>query len=56
MSSNSPQDVLYRERKEFSVFRDLLKLVPSLEERLMSTDEEGVVSIAELVSRIVAAR
>lgn len=45
---------MYSERKEFDVFLQLLKLVPSLEERLMSSSEDEVVAIAELVSQIVA--
>ncbi|KAG6371375.1 hypothetical protein JVT61DRAFT_9587 [Boletus reticuloceps] len=39
------------ERKEYSVFCELLKLVPSLESRLSSSDEEDVVAIAELIQR-----
>jgi hypothetical protein len=45
--------ILQRERNEFTVYLALLKLVPTLEGRLMSSDEEeDVVAIAELVSPI----
>ena len=37
------------ERKERAVFRELLRLVPSLEDRLMSSSEEEVSAIADLV-------
>lgn len=40
----------YSERKEFAVFLQLLKLVPSLEDRLMSSSEEEAITIADLVS------
>ena len=43
-------DTRTRERKEYSVFRELMKMVPNLEDRLMSSSEEGVMAIAELVS------
>lgn len=39
------------ERKEFTVFLELLKLIPSLENRLMSSDDEEVITIADLVSQ-----
>ena len=42
-----------RERKEYAVFRELLKMVPSLEGHLMSSSSEDVMSIAELVSTFV---
>ena len=39
----------HSERMEFGVFLELFKLVPSLEERLMSSSEEDVIAIAEMV-------
>ncbi|KAF8418377.1 hypothetical protein L210DRAFT_3615831 [Boletus edulis BED1] len=39
------------ERKEYSVFCELLKLVPSLKSQLSSSDEGDVVAIAELIQR-----
>lgn len=44
-------DLLYvfRERKEYAVFRDLLRMIPGLEGRLMESSEEEVVAIADLV-------
>lgn len=50
--SSSTLKILCSERKEFAVFLELLKLVPSLESCLMSSDEEEVVAIAKLVSGI----
>ncbi|KAI6039584.1 hypothetical protein EDC04DRAFT_2867958 [Pisolithus marmoratus] len=37
------------ERKEYSAFQELLKIVPKLEDHLMSSSEEDVMTIAELV-------
>lgn len=37
------------ERKEYSVFRELLRMVPGLEARLMEISEQEVVDIADLV-------
>ena len=42
----------FRERKEFEVFRELLRMVPSLEARLMASSEDEVIHIAELVRPI----
>jgi hypothetical protein len=39
-----------RERREHRVFTKLLQMVPGLEERLMSSSEEEVVFIADMVS------
>lgn len=38
-----------RERKEYSVFRELLRVVPGLEARLMESPEDEVVRISDLV-------
>lgn len=38
-----------RERKEYAVFKELLRMIPSLEARLMESSEEAVISIADLV-------
>ena len=43
------QDLLYSERKEFTVFHGLLRLVPGLEARLMTASEEEVVNVADMV-------
>ncbi|KIJ19527.1 hypothetical protein PAXINDRAFT_8015 [Paxillus involutus ATCC 200175] len=40
-----------QERKESTVFCELLKMVPQLEQRLMASSEEEVVSIAELIQK-----
>ena len=40
---------MYREQKEFTVFRELLRMVPGLEARLMESSEEHVIHIADLV-------
>ncbi|KIJ10964.1 hypothetical protein PAXINDRAFT_85259, partial [Paxillus involutus ATCC 200175] len=40
-----------QERKESTVFYELLKMVPQLEQRLMASSEEEVVSIAELIQK-----
>jgi hypothetical protein len=45
-----PDQVLsYRDRREYAVFKALLKMVPGLEGRLVDASEEGVIHIADLV-------
>lgn len=44
---------LHSERKEFDIFLELFKLVPLLEERLMSSSEEDIIAIAEMVGLLV---
>ena len=39
-----------REQKEYAVFKELLRMVPSLEVRLVESSEETVTTMAELVS------
>ncbi|KAH7916871.1 hypothetical protein BV22DRAFT_1108643 [Leucogyrophana mollusca] len=39
------------ERKENKVFRELLRLVPGLETRLMESSEEQVISIADMIQK-----
>ena len=39
-----------RERKEYSAFKELLHMIPSMEARLMESLEEMVTTTAELVS------
>ena len=39
---------MFREKKEFLVFRSLLRLVPGFEARLMASSEEEVLSITDL--------
>jgi hypothetical protein len=43
-------DCFPRERREHRVFTKLLHMVPGLEERLVSSSEEEVVFIANMVS------
>jgi hypothetical protein len=43
-------DCVARERREHRVFTKLLQMVPGLEERLVSSSEEEVVFIADMVS------
>ena len=38
-----------RERKELQVFHELVKMVPSLEARLVASSEDEVIGIADLV-------
>ena len=45
----------HREQKELEVFRELLKMVPALEARLMQSSEEEVINIADLVRRVISA-
>ena len=40
---------IHRERKEYVMFREFLRLVPGLEGRLMESPEEQVTHIADLV-------
>jgi len=42
--------VVDREPKEYAVFRELLRMIPALEARLMASSEEQVVNIADLVT------
>ena len=42
--------VVDRERKEYAVFRELLRMIPGLEARLMESSEEQVVNVADLVT------
>ena len=42
-----------RERREHRVFGVLLQMVPGLESRLMSSDGDNVIHIADMVSMIV---
>lgn len=39
-----------RDRKEFSIFKELVRMVPGLEARIMESSEEEVMQIGELVS------
>ncbi|KAI6009083.1 hypothetical protein BKA83DRAFT_4505318 [Pisolithus microcarpus] len=41
----------FSERKEFAAFRELLRVVPGLESRLMASSEEEVVEIGELIQK-----
>ena len=41
---------MIRQRKEYAVFRELLRMVPGLEARLMESSEEQVANIADLVT------
>lgn len=45
----SPSSVLYSERKEQAVFKEMLRVIPGLERRLMESSEEEVITIADLV-------
>lgn len=38
------------DRKEYQVFKELLKIVPGLENRLMESSETEIIDIADLVS------
>ena len=42
--------VVDREWKEYAVFRELLRMIPGLEARLMESSEEQVVNVADLVT------
>jgi len=42
----------YREHKELKVFRELLGMVPGLEEQLMESSEDKVILVADLVSQL----
>jgi hypothetical protein len=46
----SPDSLFHRERREQNVFTSLLKMIPGLEERLMTGSEEEILHIADLVS------
>jgi hypothetical protein len=42
---------IFRERREHRVFRQLLLMIPGLEERLMEGSDENIAHTAELVGR-----
>jgi hypothetical protein len=50
LSNPGPTWTFRRQRREHTVFQALLQMVPGLEERIMESNEEDVVTIAELVS------
>ncbi|KIK10969.1 hypothetical protein PISMIDRAFT_78304, partial [Pisolithus microcarpus 441] len=39
------------ERKEYSVFQELLKIIPNLEDCIMSSSEQDVIAMAELIQK-----
>ena len=41
-----------RERREYAIFKELMKLVPKLQERIIMGSEEEVIIVADLVSII----
>ncbi|KIK17525.1 hypothetical protein PISMIDRAFT_111237, partial [Pisolithus microcarpus 441] len=43
------------ERKEYSAFWELLKIVPNLEDHIMSSSKQDMIAMAELVSTLVLA-
>ncbi|KIJ05874.1 hypothetical protein PAXINDRAFT_20896 [Paxillus involutus ATCC 200175] len=43
--------VTVMERKEYAVFRELLRMVPGMEARLMESSEEEVVHLADLIQK-----
>lgn len=40
------------ERREYAIFKELMKLVPKLQERIIMGSEEEVIIVADLVSII----
>jgi hypothetical protein len=42
--------VCRRERREYAIFKELIKSVPKLEERIMTGSDEEVTIVADLVS------
>lgn len=42
---------VFRERQEYVVFRELIRMVPGLEARLMESSEEEIIAIADLVTQ-----
>ncbi|KIK11566.1 hypothetical protein PISMIDRAFT_19420 [Pisolithus microcarpus 441] len=49
--SDTLESLTVDERKEFAAFRELLRVVPGLESRLMASSEEEVVEIGELIQK-----
>jgi hypothetical protein len=45
--------LVIRERRELRIFRMLLKLIPTLEERLMESSEEELMAIASMVRTLL---
>ncbi|KAF9232356.1 hypothetical protein BU15DRAFT_90680 [Melanogaster broomeanus] len=51
MGDESNEGLTAADRKEYAVFRELLRMVPGLEARLMASAEEAVVHIADLIQK-----
>ncbi|KAF9242147.1 hypothetical protein BU15DRAFT_44292 [Melanogaster broomeanus] len=51
MGDESNEGLTAADRKEYAVFRELLRMVPGLEARLMASAEEAMVHIADLIQK-----
>ncbi|KIJ57973.1 hypothetical protein HYDPIDRAFT_103508, partial [Hydnomerulius pinastri MD-312] len=50
-ASDNEESLTAIKRKEYSIFRELLRMIPGLEARLMISSEKEVMSISEYVKR-----
>ncbi|KIK26929.1 hypothetical protein PISMIDRAFT_8693 [Pisolithus microcarpus 441] len=51
VEERGPETLTQEERKEYSVFQELLKIVPNLEDCIMSSSEQDVIAMAELIQK-----
>ncbi|KAF8835202.1 hypothetical protein BDN67DRAFT_913464 [Paxillus ammoniavirescens] len=50
-ADESPESLTSDDRKEYSVFRELLRMIPGLEARLMESSEEDAIHIADMIQK-----
>ncbi|KAF8834974.1 hypothetical protein BDN67DRAFT_1015979 [Paxillus ammoniavirescens] len=50
-TDESPESLTSDDRKEYGVFRELLRMIPGLEARLMESSEEDAIHIADMIQK-----
>ncbi|KIK22660.1 hypothetical protein PISMIDRAFT_102207, partial [Pisolithus microcarpus 441] len=51
VEERGPETLTQEERKEYSAFQELLKIVLNLEDRIMSSSKQDVIAVAELIHK-----
>ncbi|KIK17523.1 hypothetical protein PISMIDRAFT_111182, partial [Pisolithus microcarpus 441] len=51
VEERGPETLTQEERKEYSVFQELLKIIPNLEDHIMSSSEQDVIAVVELIQK-----
>ncbi|KIK19798.1 hypothetical protein PISMIDRAFT_106919, partial [Pisolithus microcarpus 441] len=51
VEERGPETLTWEERKEYSVFWELLKIILNLEDRIMSSSEQDVIAVVELIQK-----